>query len=357
MPSLQDESFTHLADQERRRDEKFRSSRSYVRFAIIVVVILGIVVGGGILVRNWLQSRETAAFQSYMNQVANIITRSNDVGAKLSTLITNPGNATRKDVQTRLDTYTKSCGEQTAAAQALQPPGALKDAHQWLVASLQLRERGMAEFAPALMSALEVQDTEVPSVQLSRAMQKFVLADVAYSEFFAAQATGVIKAKDIPGTRIVAAKFLANDDLASKGGVVEWLTALKSTEQLQAIHGVSLVKVVAKPSDTVITRDGTFDLPSSDQLRFLVTVENQGTMTETDVPVTLRLQGPNSAQPQIVSVKIPDIKAKESKDVEIKGVNPTDYGEKALLKIQVGPVPNEKNEENNSLEAYVIFVL
>ena len=103
MPSLQDESFTQLADEERRRDDKIRSSQPYVRFALIVVVILGVVVAGGLLIRNRLQAREVAAYQSYMSQVADIVTRSNDVGAKLSTLITAPGNATRKDVQTKLD--------------------------------------------------------------------------------------------------------------------------------------------------------------------------------------------------------------------------------------------------------------
>ncbi len=357
MPSLQDESFTQLADEERRRDDKIRSSQPYVRFALIVVVILGVVVAGGLLIRSRLQAREVAAYQSYMSQVADIVTRSNDVGAKLSTLITAPGNATRKDVQTKLDQFNKSVAEQTVAVLALNPPGNLRDAHEWLTASMRIRERGMAEFSPSLMSALEVLDTDVPSDQISRAMQKFVLADVAYSEFFASEATGVLRAKNVSDVKIVAADFLADDDLASKSGVVKWLTALKSTEELQAIHGVGLIKVVAKPAEKSITNGGTFDLPSSDQLRFLITVENQGNMAETDVPVTLRLQGPNSVQPQIVSIKIPDIKAKESKEVEIKGVNPTDYGEKALLKIEVGPVPNEKNLDNNSLEAHVVFVL
>ncbi|NLG66875.1 MAG: hypothetical protein GX536_04070, partial [Actinobacteria bacterium] len=96
MPSLQDESFTQLADEERRRHDKIRSSQPYVRFALIVVVILGVVVAGGLLIRSRLQAREVAAYQSYMSQVADIVTRSNDVGAKLSTLITAPGNATRK---------------------------------------------------------------------------------------------------------------------------------------------------------------------------------------------------------------------------------------------------------------------
>lgn len=357
MPPLQDESFTQLADQERKREDKLRSSRPYVRFAVIVIVILGVVVAGGLIVRNQLQSREVATYRSYMAEVADLVTRTNDVGAKLAALITAPGDATRKDVETRVNQYTKSCADLTADAGALTPPKALQDAHQWLIASMKLRERGLVEFLPSLMSALEVQDTDVPADQLSRAMLKFILADVAYSEFFAAGATGVLTTRGISDIKIVSANFLQDDNLASKSGVVEWLTDLKSAEQLQAIHGVGLIKVITKPSDTEITPNGQFSLSSSDQLRFLVTIENQGTMSETDVPVTLRLQGPNTSQPQIVSVKIPDIKPKESKEIEIKGVHPTDYGEKALLKIDVGPVPNEKNLDNNSLEAHIVFIL
>lgn len=357
MPLPDDESFTHLADQERKRREKLRSYGPVVRYALIVVLVLGAVLGASLLVRDRIEARELASLRNYFGEVADLVKRTNDVGARLTSLIRNPGTLTRKDVQTRLEQYTKVCAEIAADTHRLRPPALLSDAQRWLEAAADLRVRGLEELTPALMNSLEVVDNEVAAEQISRAMQKFVLADLCYSEFFAAPATGVARVKQIDDVTIAAARFIDDHDLASRTGVLKWLADFKSAEQLRAIHGLALIKVVAQPSGTVISAGGTYNLKSTDQLRFLVTVENQGNMTETDVPVTVRLQGPDTSQPQIVSVKIPEIKAKQSKEVEIRGVNPTAYGEKALLRVEVGPVPNEKNVENNSLEAFLVFVL
>jgi len=43
--------------------------------------------------------------------------------------------------------------------------------------------------------------------------------------------------------------------------------------------------------------------------------------------------------------------------MRVKGLNPTPYEEKAHLKVEVGPVKDEKVKDNNSLEADVIFTL
>lgn len=354
---LDDESFTHLADQERRRKEKARSYGPLLRFGLIVVVIIGVVVGGGLLVRNWLHDREVRSYQTYFTASNDVIARSNEVGRKLSTLLTQPGSATRKDVQTRMDQYVQTSEDLLAEARTLRPPNEIRDVQQWLEATLDLRLKGLQDLGPSLLNALDVQDVEVPSKLISNAMMKFVLSDVAYSEFFAARANEVLKSKEIPDTSVASATFLADSNSASVDNAKELLNTLKSSENLLAIHGVGLISVIAKPSDTDIAKDGTFEIPSTDQLRFLVTMENQGTMTERDVPVTFRLQGPDNAQPQIVTVKIPEIKANETKEVEIKGINPTAYGEEALVSVEVGPVPNEKNEDNNKLEAHVTFIL
>ena len=47
----------------------------------------------------------------------------------------------------------------------------------------------------------------------------------------------------------------------------------------------------------------------------------------------------------------------EQLTVTVKGLNPTPYGEKAHVKVQVGPVKDEKVMDNNSLEADIIFTL
>ena len=118
-----------------------------------------------------------------------------------------------------------------------------------------------------------------------------------------------------------------------------------------------MLKVVASPANDEIKADGTYNLISNEKLAFKITVENSGNMTEKDVPVTFRLQAPSSTQPQLKTEKIAEIKAKEKVDITITGITPTPYGETALIRVEAGPVPNEKIEDNNVLEAHVIFTL
>ena len=42
-----------------------------------------------------------------------------------------------------------------------------------------------------------------------------------------------------------------------------------------------------------------------------MTVENQGNMSEKDVPVVVTLRSPSGTQPQKITVKIPEMKPKD----------------------------------------------
>ena len=118
---------------------------------------------------------------------------------------------------------------------------------------------------------------------------------------------------------------------------------------------VALKKVVAMPDNKEITPGGTFNLNMSYALTFVVTVENQGNMDEVDVPVVISISSSASAQPQVVPGKIPSLKAKTEIEFPVEGIDPSGYGDVALLRVEVGPVQVEKNPDNNWLEAHVIF--
>ena len=71
----------------------------------------------------------------------------------------------------------------------IKAPSALKEAHQWFAATMQLRTRGLTNLKPSLMNALEVQDIEVSSDSGHARLQLLMLSDVAYQEFFVERAT------------------------------------------------------------------------------------------------------------------------------------------------------------------------
>jgi hypothetical protein len=324
-------------------------------FALVVILVVVIVVsatsgrGGG----------DAAAYQGYVTSISGMLEQSDAIGDQVTRLLTDPGDITRKEIQTRLDQSIATSQQLEEQAAALVVPKKLVEQHihQFFVMVMQFRLRGLTDLKPSLMNALELQDVEVPSEQISRALSYLTNSDFLYKEVFLPKVTDLLAAEEVTGVSVPDTKFLADTDLASKSRVQEFLAVLKSTGSLQAVHGVAISKVVASPDDKQIAAGKTHNLSSSDELAFLVSVENQGNMAEKEVPVEVTLLSPDSTQPQTVTVTIPELKPKETLTVTVKGLNPTTYGEVATLKVVAGPVKDEKFKDNNTLEAKVIFTL
>jgi hypothetical protein len=320
---------------------------------VIIVIIV-------VSARGCSSRGEATNYNRYMLAVSDILEQSDAVGAELVQLLTNPGDTNRSEVQGKLDSFISACEQLEVEARQLEvPEGFLGDSavHVMFLLVMNFRTQGATELKPAVMNALEVQDTEVPAQQILHALYYLTNSDFLYAEVFLKRASEILAQRELTGILTPSSQFLPDPDLASKDQVVNVILAgLRNTEVLQAVHGVALKKVIAMPDDKEITGNGTFNLTASDQLTFNVTVENQGNMDERDVPVTITLSS-ESSQSQQKTVTIPLIKAKTEIEVPVEGLNPTPYGEKALITVKAGPVPEEKYSANNSLEAHVIFKL
>jgi len=320
-----------------------------VVFVVVVVLVARSAMGGD----------EVADYQQYITKVATMLKESDAMGDELVNLLTKPGDTTRKDIQTKLDQFISSSEKLELEAKALDIPKDLieQNVHPFFVMVLTFRKTGLTDLKPSLMTALEVKDTEVSSEQIAHALFYLATSDFIYDEVFMPKATDILKQKELTGVAVPSSEFLSDPDIASKSRTQAILTQLKSTGNLQAVHGVEVTRVVVMPDEKEIDAAGTYNLHSSDELAFLVSVENQGNMAEKNVPVTVTLLSPDSSEPQEVTVEIPEIKPKAQVTVTVEGLNPTPYGEVGLLHVEVGPVKGEKFLDNNSLEASVIFTL
>lgn len=358
MPShLDDDTFTELAEEERRRLRRRRSGAPVLRLFAAAAIVVLIVILAALFVRDWLHDRQVAAYDGYTTEIAQILKTSDAMGSELSQILLQPGDSTRKDLQGKLDSYLQKSQQLTQRATEVETPEDLVEAHKWFVAALQLRAKGLETLKPSLMNALEVQDAEVASEQVATAMQNLLVSDVIYGQLYVEAASSVLQEKEIEGVALPASDFLTDHDLASKSKLKTVIATLKESENLQEVHGVALIKVVVMPAEKVVEPDGSYTLTATDELAFEITMENQGNETETDVPVSLKLISSVNPQPQLKTEKIPEVKPNEQKTIRISGINPTEYGEKAELQVEVGPVPNEKLVTNNSLKATVTFTL
>jgi hypothetical protein len=258
----------------------------------------------------------------------------------------------------QLDKFVADCESLYVEAKALDAPKAFveQSVHQIFLLVMSFRQTGVTDLKPALMNALDVQDTQVAVEQISHALTFLVNSDFLYDEVFVTKATTILQQKQLTGVTVPPTEFITDEEITSASEVLSMLEGLKSTSDLQAVHGVALVKVVALPDEKGITAGGTFNLTSSEGLTFRVTVENQGNMVEKNVPVLVTLQvGSEDAQRK--TVEIPQIRPKAQVTVDVQGLNPTAYGDVAVIRVKAGPVPNEKYTANNSLKANVIFKL
>ena len=321
--------------------------------AVIVVIVIIVVAvtgakGGG----------DAVDYQRYMTAVASILKQSDSVGTQLTGLLTSPGDTSRKDIQTKLQQFVLKSEQLETQAKELAVPKDLLDrnVHQFFVMAMTFRHTGLANLEPTLMNALEVQDTDVAAEEISQALYYLTNSDFLYKVVFFKGATDIVKEKSLDGVTVPSSQFMSDPDLASQSQAQEIIAQLKSSGSLQAVHGVAIAKVQEQPDDQQIKPGQTYNLTSSDQLAFVVTVKNQGNMSEKDVPVVVTLT-PQNGEPQTITVTIAELKPGEQVAAPVQGLNPTQYGEVATLTVEVGPVAGEKVKDNNSIEANVIFKL
>jgi hypothetical protein len=348
-------------------------------FVLVFVALLLIII---LSARACARSGEQGAYQEYVAEIQKIVSASDDIGKQLTALLTSPGDISRAEVQAKLEEFATGCSSLERQATELSAPKSVLSGidQQVFVLVMHFRAVGVTELKTYLMSALELEDTSGAAVstatigattttlpaatvsaagsteQIINSLRFLTTSDFMYREVFEIELAKLLTQRAIGGVVVPASRFIDDPEIATTTRVNKIVAALKTTGNLQAVHGVSLKNVVAMPDSKQIIQGGTYDLTQSQGLSFVVTVENQGNMDEIGVPVTVKLVSKSTTQPP-VSAKIATLKAKGTGAVTIEGLVATAYGELATLTITVGPVTGERFIDNNTITATVIFKL
>ena len=111
----------------------------------------------------------------------------------------------------------------------------------------------------------------------------------------------------------------------------------------------------AQPGNQVLSTDTENTVTATTDLGFSVAVEDTGDSQEVQVKVTLTIQ--QSPSPIVQTKTIDLINPGEQKTVTFNNLGQVQFATRTIVKVDVAPVPEERNTANNSAEYPVIFSL
>jgi hypothetical protein len=323
-----------------------------IAFAILIVVLLVF----------WVQSCRAAdkrdTYSGYMTDVRQVATDSQQVGRELSSVLTTPGIKLAQ-LEQRLGGLTQRQEQGITRAREIDPPGPLRTQHRHAVDSLQLRATGMSRLRDAFRQTADSKDAASAGSLLAEQVQRLVASDVIWDDLFREPTVAELRSQDLGGVAVPDSNFLLNDDLGTQRGMQPiWQRIRGATTggTPSGVHGNGLVSVKALPSGTVLQTGTDNTVTATADLAFEVVVENSGGSQEVQVPVRLTVQ--QSPSPIVKTETIDLINSGERKTVVFRQLGQiVQFAQKTNVKVQVEPVPGEKNTANNSVSYSVIFTL
>jgi hypothetical protein len=328
-----------------------------IAFAILIVVLLVF----------WISSCQGAgkksSYKRYYEKVGVVANDSEQVGRELNDALTTQG-IKFGELESKLNGLAQREQQNVAALRSIHPPGPLRIQHQAALESLQFRVSGLrgladgftqASRAPKNVTANALKLLQPPATRL-------VASDVVWDDLFQAPAQGnggVLEREGITGVAVPGSSFVSSPDYASSRyweAILQRLQgAATSGGTTGGLHGTGIVKTVALPGSQELSETTENTVTATTDLGFAVTVEDTGDSQEVQIKVTLTIQ--QSPTPIVQTKTIDLINPGEQKTVVFRNLGQVQFATKTTVKVDVAPVPQEKNTDNNSKAYPVIFSL
>ena len=329
-----------------------------IAFAILIIVLLVF----------WAQSCQGSSkrskYQSYMKKLGDIGFLSEQLGRQLTDRLTQPG-IKPADLAKDILGIAQTQQQDVARAAALKPPGPLRSEQANVVEALQFRVGGLEGLATALTQATATKGTATAGAALAAQAQRLVTSDVVWDDLVRAPAVKELDRQGIGGVTVPDSNFVQTTDTRYRSTdfgsprywipIVQRLSGAATGSATSGLHGTGLVSVIALPSGKQLDAKTENTVTATSDLRFEVKVEDTGEAQEVQVKVTLTIQ--QQPTPIVKTQVIDSINPGEQKTVTFRNLGQVQFATKTVLKVDVQPVPGERNTSNNSTEYPVIFSL
>jgi hypothetical protein len=294
-----------------------------------------------------------------MEKVAVVAKDSEQIGRELNDALTTPG-IKFADLNTKLSGLAQQEQQDVAAVRAMSPPGALRLQHQHAIEALEFRVSGLRGLADAFtQSSRSPKATTGNALLLAGQAERLVSGDVVWDDLFKDPAIEELRRQGITGVAVPDSTFVPNPDYASTRFWEAILQRLQgsatSAGTSGGLHGTALISTKALPGNQELSADTENTVTATTDLGFAVTVEDSGDSQEVQVKVTLTIQ--QTPSPIVQTKTIDLINPGEQKTVIFRNLGQVQFATRTVVKVDVQPVPQEKNTANNSKQYPVIFSL
>jgi hypothetical protein len=326
-----------------------------IAFAILVVVLFVF----------WISSCQDNgkknSYKRYLEKVAVVGNDSKQIGRELNDALTTPG-IKFTDLNTKLSGLAQQEQQDVASLRGMSPPGPLRLQHQEAIEALEFRVSGLRGLADAFTHASHSpKDVTGNAILAAEQAERLVAGDVVWADLFRDPAKEELRRQGITGVAVPDSTFIPNRDYASTRfweAILQRLQGSATTSGTTGgggLHGTGLVVTKALPGGQELASDTENTVTAGADLGFAVTVEDTGDSQEVQVKVTLTIQ--QSPSPIVQTKTIDLINPGEQKTVTFHNLGQVQFATRTTVKVDVQPVPEEKNTANNSASYPVIFSL
>jgi hypothetical protein len=337
-------------------DRQTARTRQAIALGGLIVLLILIVLG----INGCLNSRKDNALKDYNRNVTAVVNDSDSaVGKAFFQLMAN-GARNSQDLQVQVNQLRVNADEDVKRAKGFSVPGDMTAAQRNLELVLNFRAEGLAKIADLIPSALGRGQTSQNAIDnIAGEMQLFLSSDVIHASRVAPLIKDGLNKNGITGQQIAGSRFMPD---------IAWLSPATISERLgrstgsngtsgafqPGLHGHGLLSTSVGSQALSPKSTGAVNrVPASANLAFTIKFQNQGDFDESDVKVSIRVEGGGKTISQTKTIG--QTKSKQPSTVSIPLTPTPQVAVGMTVTVAIAKVPGETNVTNNRSEYEVIF--
>lgn len=311
-----------------------------VGIAFLILLIFG--------VRGCLEARSDRGLRNYAQDVGTVMQESQQRGEEFFDAIEDSA-LTEQALEEKIRSIRAASASLLDRAENLDAPDQMRDAQSATTLSLRLRRDALEQIAANIGGAQADTDTETPLGTIAEQMGALYASDRLWQQLSVPEMDDVLRSEDVEVQELPAGNFMPESDpekYLSDTELVNLIPGVGGEDAEAGEHGLGLVGTTV--GEVTLDPDVTTDVPS-DAREVAVQVQNQGSVEETDVVVSVTLNG------EAVEQTVPTLDPGATETVKLQLATLPQPGTEATIDVLVEPVPGEQVSDNNEASYTVIF--